>query len=314
MLILKHLIMKVINYHQRDVYRSIVQNGFQLLEAHRAYSQTIIQKKMLALGFEVSKSTLNNIIHAKRATGHGKLRVAGKAIQQIVQTELGFSFDYDQMTFNEDTSIQDWTPSVIPLPDQSKTRLDDFVFHEKGRLSIPDKVDFFRPAQKQVIELGLRLRAFTDYFRSRSAHEFRNHIEELLEKGVTLKLFFIDPTSNEAHLYFKDRANAFPEDAHSCEIIKESIRVLKQINAEWEAKRYPGKLELYKYKHIPHCHYLIVDGEGPQAKLIVSPYLYGTRRADSPLIQVSKRANRQLYRLYWNSFLALTQNAKPILL
>lgn len=297
-----------------EAYQKIVREGYRLLGEQRAYSQTDIQKKMASLGYEASRPSLSNIISGKRKAGREALYAAGEAMLLIVQSELGYSFDYERLCFDENSRPPDWKPVVVPLPENDRAGQDGILFHAEGRLSIQDKVNFLKDARHEVIEFGIRLKAFTHYFLSRNAHEFRNHIEELLARGVHLKLYLLDPGCNAARFYFEDRSIVLPDEARSGEVIKEVVELLRQVKEELSAGQHPGTIEAFQYRRLPYCHFLIVDGESRHGKMMVSPYLYGIRRADCPVVQLSRNADRSLYRRYWTSFQHLTRDALPILL
>ncbi|MCB2054785.1 MAG: hypothetical protein KDE35_11150 [Geminicoccaceae bacterium] len=293
----------------KETYQKIVQEGYRLLSEAYGNTQADVQKKMATLGFEVSKPTLSNIINESKPAGK-KLRIAGEAMLAIVKAELGYSFDAESLLFDETSRPAGWKQEVIPTGGQAGK--DSILFHAEGRLPVPDKVAFLEKAEQEIIEFGVRLNAFADYFLTRSAHEFRNHIEKLMEKGVNLKLYLLDPDSNAARLYFEDRSAVQPEEARSCEVIGEAIKRLERIRSELAARNYSGKLEVFKYKHLPYCHFLITDGGTRHGNMMVSPYLYGIRRADCPVIQLTRNANPNLYRRYWNSFQQLTKDARPV--
>ena len=294
---------------RKEVLEKIVVQGFHLLEQEKAYSQAQIRHKMAALGQEVSASSLSNILNGKGA-GAKALRKAGQAMLHIAQSELGYAFDEKGLCFDMASRPADWQAEVIPVSENSKEA--PFVFYPEGRLSIQQKVEFLKAAQREVVEFGLRLHAFTDYFLSRNEQEFRAHIEELLAKGVALKLYLLDPESNAARLYFDDRARILPDEARSIEEIQRVIERLKHINSEFKAAGYPGKFEVFRYKHFPYGHFLIVDGGSRHGKLMASPYLYGVRRANCPVISVSKSASPGLYKQYWQSFQHLAKGAVSI--
>ncbi|HMQ48858.1 MAG TPA: DUF5919 domain-containing protein [Saprospiraceae bacterium] len=293
---------------RKDHYQKIVQDGFRLLEEQMAYSQAIVCKKMDALGMGIATATLSNIINETRAVGKESLYKAGEAMLQIVESELGYRYDEKMQAFVEMSKPPDWTPLIISI-DADESQL---IFHQEGRLSIPYKVAFLQKAQKEIIEFGVRLNAFSQYFITRSSHEFRDPMEALLEKGVNFKLYLLNPEHNAARFYFEDRAKVQEDEAKSIARIREVIEQLRQIQAELNLLSYRGKFEVFKYDHVPYCHFLIVDGETQNGRLMVSPYLYGIRRADCPVVEISKSSQRSLYRRYWLSFKASVEGALPI--
>ena len=80
-----------------------------------------------------------------------------------------------------------------------------FTIHEEGRLSIDQKVAFMQSAQEEIIELGVGLTTFTEYFTSRRRSEFKDHVMKLLEHGVNFKCMLIDPDHRIARVYAQDR-------------------------------------------------------------------------------------------------------------
>ena len=60
--------------------------------------------------------------------------------------------------------------------------------NELGRMPIHEKVTFFSDARSEVIGFGLSLSTFADVFESRPAHEYKEPVMRLLEKGVNFNL------------------------------------------------------------------------------------------------------------------------------
>lgn len=293
---------------RKDHYQKIVQEGFRLLEDKMAYSQAVVCKKMATLGSGIAPATLSNMLNETRAVGKESLYKSGEAMLQIVESELGYRYDDKRQAFLEISKTPDWESHIIPIDAEEE----GFLFHQEGRLSIPYKVAFLQKAQEEIIEFGVRLNAFSQYFITRSSHEFRNPMEALLEKGVNFKLYLLNPAHNAARFYFEDRAKVQSDEAKSIDRIREVIEQLRQIQAELNRMSYRGKFEVFKYDHIPYCHFLIVDGDTQHGRLMVSPYLYGIRRADCPVMEISKSSQRSLFRRYWSSFKCSVEGALPI--
>lgn len=227
-------------------------------------------------------------------------------IQQILASELQVSIDEEsgQMV---DLPEQD----VIILEEWEKNIPDDqrFIFHEKGRLPLHDKLEMMDNAKHEIVELGVRLNTFTNYFLNRSDYEFKDNILFYLEKGVNIKLYLIDPDHHEARIYFEDRGKVQEEELASPETVKEIIRKLQQISKEISEAGYPGTFQVYKYRHIPYSRFLVIDGGKPSGKMLVSPYLYGQKRAASPVLEIHKQKNFKLFQLYWESYKLFVKDA-----
>ncbi len=70
-----------------------------------------------------------------------------------------------------------------------------FEIYADGRMSIQDKTRFARQATKHIKEFGTGLTAFAHYFTGHREAEFKDHIRNLLERGVMLDCFGLAPTS-----------------------------------------------------------------------------------------------------------------------
>jgi len=295
-----------------EKYRTITKAGFELLAGEKGYTQKAVIRKLLYLGFEISNSGFNNILKGK-SISLGLAMAAAEQIKSVVKDELCIPFLEDKNSFAPAPN-PNWKSKLVQEqnhPLSSST----LKFHAKGRLSTAEKTSFIQSANYEICEFGLRLKQFTEYFYSRSDGEFKKYIVELLEKGVNVKLYLLHPDSQEAKIYFNDRAKleAFKDEQHGAETIKSVIEKIKRIKQEFEEKGYRGKFELYQYKHIPYNHFLIVDGSKPKGKLLVSHYLYGVHRGKCPVVEVSRTGDLELYQNYWKSFKALTKDAKKIL-
>ena len=287
----------------------IIIKAFKLLEEEKALQQVDVLAKMKALGFKISKASFSNIINEQGA-GVKVLRIASEGILAVVKAELGYSYDHESGQFEQ---MAEWEKMDIPLVlSVDAMSGQSFRFHDKGRLTIQEKVAFMENAQREVVELGVRLNTFVNYFYSRNEHEFRKPVENLIRSGITIKVFFVDPDSNEARLYFEDRAKVQPDEASSPEIIKIVKKKLQDIHHELNNGNWKGKFEVYSYKHIPYSHFLLTDGKYTHGKMMVSNYLYGLRRADCPVIEIHKQDNYDLYQKYYQSFKAITKNAKKV--
>jgi hypothetical protein len=207
----------------------------------------------------------------------------------------------------------DWQPLIISIGENEEKRQNSgILLHLEGRVSLAQKKEFISTAQKSIIEVGIRLNTYTNYFISQKEQAYRADIIELLKKGVTIKNYFLNPESAEAMLYFKDRALVQASEKVAIEEIKRIKDRLQEISNEFGAMKMRGSFSVFSYKHIPYNHFLVVDGDQPTAKMMVSHYLYAIRRADCVVMQFSKADEPVLYRKYWDSLQAFIADAKPI--
>ena len=219
-------------------------------------------------------------------------------------------FDVSQAAYSP-LNTPDWEPYTIPenpspVPDQN------LVFHIDGRVSIQQKTDFIDSAQKEVIEVGIRLKTFAGYFDSRRDSEYKNHIIALLKRGVSFKAYVLDPASNLALLYFDDRAQAQAAERDAVEESQKVLARLKQLAQEFALERYPGSFEVYLYRHVPYSQFLVVDPNLSGGKMMISHYLYGIRRAECPVLEFTRANQPNLFGKYMTSLRAFIRDARPV--
>lgn len=290
----------------------IIKQGYELLATRFGYTQVVVLRKLKTLGTEVSPATFSNILKGKHV-GKDTLLKLSQGIQQIIASELGMVYTHEKKSFSGGPSDPGWKSILIAdeEPEVMK-QADTIIFHKNGRLNIPDKVKFMNQAKKEIVEVGVRLNTFSDYFNGRNESEFRGPIIELLRKGVDLKLFVLDPSSHEALMYFNDRSKAQPEEDKSIEVAQKAIEKIKKIKDEFLKFELKGEIKVYTYKHIPYNHFLIIDGDTKMGQMMISHYIYGVNRADCPVFEISKVKDSRLFNRYWTSFESLTINARQI--
>ena len=292
-----------------EIKRKMVLEGFALLQKNKHYTQINVINKLKTLGVSVSPTTFNRLLKNKKV-GQKNLFEVSDAIVLMVYKELGYEYDKSFIINKEAT----WEMEIIPETKEGVVEeITGFKFHEDGRLTIEEKVAFLSTAKKEIIELGVTLNSFTSYFLNRKDAEFKDPILQLLDKGVTIKCYLLNPNSNEALHYFNDRKMVLPEEANGVEKIKGIIPKLKSIQTELNEEQSNGSFEVYTYKHIPNNHFLSIDGgDRLNGKMMVSHYLYGERRAKCPAFEFTRKDNRSLYLRYWNSLKHVIKDASRI--
>ncbi|MBK8565059.1 MAG: hypothetical protein IPN76_17410 [Saprospiraceae bacterium] len=284
--------------------RTMIKHGFDLLKKEKGYSNAKVKEKLETLGAEIARSTISNILTGKPTSDATLLQVANK-LQELTMMELGHVWDGNQFIFQPPTDWQ--SQPVLPTSPNSPSLVikPGFAFHDKGRLEIKEKVAFMQLAEKEVIEFGVTLNTFSNYFDSRSDDEFAGQIKQLLENGVCFKCYLLDPDSNVARVYFND-STARKNDESKIRSAMERLRALK---AKFDnSPSTKGKFQVFKYAHIPNNYFLAVDGE----HLMLSHYIYGEKRANCPVIELHKVETPTLFRRYYDSLEKLIADAKPI--
>ncbi len=284
----------------------ICQVAMQLLKNEQTYTQVQVIEKMQYLGHTIAESTFTNILQG--SAGFKTMFNTAHILQTILAKELGMEWNGSGFL---KTAVTDFKAEIIPLSKSEAVRR-GYVVYEEERLSIYQKVAFFKDAQEEVIEFGLTLGRFASNLATGNKKDLRAPIEELLSRGVDFKCFLVT-ISQQTSWYFSDRALVHPEEEHFRGKREETIRRLTALQLEFDAVRYPGKFEVYEYSHFPYGYFMAVDPNAPNCRMVVSPYLYGIRRKEAPVFKIIKKDNPILCNTYLDSLTTLTKNAKRIL-
>lgn len=180
-----------------------------------------------------------------------------------------------------------------------------FRIEPTGRFAVEEKDRFLRTANELVVELGTGLTTFADYLEgSRPAErKFAEHVVDALKRGVTIACYALDPESEIARQYLADRGEpAYLEGIHG------ALRKLTKWK-EVVASGLPGSFEVHVYSHFPYLHAMCIDPDSDRARMIVSHYLYETRRADTPYVQLSREENPLLFEKWSHSVEMLIADA-----
>jgi class 3 adenylate cyclase len=183
-----------------------------------------------------------------------------------------------------------------------------FRLYEGGRLPLAEKAKFLESAQSEVIEIGIGLVTFATYFHKFDKSLFKEPVRRMIKRGVSLKCFAIDPDTENAKIYCKDRQESdYLRDA------KGAFDQLRTVKEEFLRDQLPGSFELYTFHHIPYFHAMCADiGEDQPSRngrIVVSNYLFATKRADCPGLSFSARSNPKLFGTYWKSIRAMTSES-----
>lgn len=296
----------------RQQYLNIIQKGFALLKEQKRYKQSNVVHKLQTLQCDYGPALFSQII-TKNLGGEDSLNDISVGIKEIIYSELGYVFDEKQQIFIHQPE-KGWTEKIIPDSSIKSASIVNGVYvHADGRLDVGDKTRFFADAQEEVIEIGVRLNTFTNYFTSQKPSAgYKYQVIELLKRGVNFKAYLLHPDSAEASVYFADRAKKQKDESRGTTDIQRIIERLYGVVDKIGAMNLPGKFEIYKYRHIPYGNFFVVDGGKPQGKMLVSPYIYGVERANSPVLEFSRKSNPALYLTFWDSVKAFVDKAELI--
>jgi hypothetical protein len=180
-----------------------------------------------------------------------------------------------------------------------------FKLYEDGRPSITEKVDILLSAKSEVVNLGISHRSFVGYFEQRPAREYKEPILDLIRKGIVFKCIFLDPDCAIAKQYAQDRG-----ELELINRIRASLDALKSLQAEFEKLGLPGRFEIYISSIFPYMSATCIDGNEVNGRMLISPYLYGIKRAEVPHFNISRTAHEVMFETYWKSIRKILANSR----
>lgn len=275
----------------------------ELLRQERGHTQTKIVGMMYNIGHSIGESTFTNIL--KGGGGYKTVLDTARAFQKIMAEELGMGWADGAFTF---TASPGFSANEVPSSLVGKAKK-GHVAYENRRIETSKKALFFKEAQVEVIEFGATLGRFASNLNSGNREELRVPVETLLNRGVNFKCY-LAKDSQPTLMYFNDRGLVHPEELHYKHKLEIAKAALASVQSEFANAGFKGKFEVFEYEHLPHCYFMVVDPGKPHGKMLVSHYLYGVRRGETPVYTILKRETPVLFHTYWDSLTALMKNAK----
>jgi hypothetical protein len=182
-----------------------------------------------------------------------------------------------------------------------------FKIYEDGRPSISDKLDILLNAKFEVVNLGIAHRSFVGYFEQRPARDFKEPILDLLRKGIVFKYIFLDPDCEIAKNYSQDRG-----ELELINRIRTSLNATKALKSEFDKLGLSGKFEIYISDNFPYMSATCIDGNEVNGRMLISPYLYGIKRAEVPHLDISKTEHEIMFETYWKSIREILANSRQV--
>jgi class 3 adenylate cyclase len=170
-----------------------------------------------------------------------------------------------------------------------------------GRPTISEKIALISNAKSEIIEIGIGLTSFAQYFTGQKPEEFRDPIRRLVRGGVNFKCFALDFTHGPGRAWLAEQDNQdYPDEATIAR------RRIEDEAKQYRYEEYRGRLTYHTYKRVPGFWCLGVDVEDQlDGRMFFAPYLMGVPRSALPVVQVSRTSNPELYEKYLQSVRAL---------
>lgn len=308
---------------KRKQNENIFQEGFKILTEEKNYSPKLILDKINACDIKLSFASLSNLNTGKRRVGDDALTNAVLGIEKILDKEFGFKYDENEkkFTFAKD---ENWEPKKIVVSfENEEWNKNDIVFN-KGRIGFNEKIKLYENAKREIVEIGVRLNTFSNYFSEEGDENFFDPILKLLNRGVDFHCYTLNEKGRYAAPYFHDREKELKgeEDAFKSipTIRKKLIEIFKELNTKSEK----GKMHLYIYNTNPYFHAKVINGNfHPRDKsskerfteegiIYITQYLFGIPRSKSPSFTLTKKINKDVYKTYWTSIDKILNHSKKI--
>ena len=280
----------------------IAREGIHFLVDDCAYTQAQLLEMFEVLDIKTSKPSLSNLYSGNRAVKSRAMANLAQGIEIILEREQCKFFDIEQKKFTLIPSCK-----LRPIRKIAKVASIDteklskgYTIHE-GRIDVPEKVLLYQKATYEIIELGLRLRRFAEYFDAKRDSAFLDPIRQQLKNGVNFKCYVLNPNGNFAQRYYNDRAIVQPKEKETYEAAPKIIADLKQVCLKLNREGYKGQMSLFQYDHFPYFHASVIDADTENGIMYLSSYLYGVARANTPVIEVHQKTQKKLFKRYYSS-------------
>lgn len=294
----------------REKNEIVARQGIKILLNDCSLTQSEIVQKCQILGFKTSESSLSNLAN-KRTVGKIALRNLAEGIRKILERERCLFFQEGEKGY---VNKPDCVQKPISIPEETTNKDEKhpqgYIIHT-GRIDVPEKITLYQKATYEIIELGLRLRNFTNYFSSKREEAFLDPIRQKLSNGVNFKCYVLNPEGNFARRYFEDRAMIQNTEKKTLEESPQIIAELKELCHQINKEGYVGKISLFQYDHFPYFHASAIDCDTENGMMYFAPYLYGISRSNTPVIEVHQKTQKKLFKRYSDSIKAII-NSKTV--
>ena len=164
------------------------------------------------------------------------------------------------------------------------------LLHE-GRPSLAEKLALIRNAKSEIVEIGIGLTSFSNYFTGQKPDEFQEPIRRLVRGGVNLQCYAMDLTYEPGLAWLGQQGN--DRYVAEAEIARDRIETEAR---HQRAESFRGATTLWEYARIPEFWCLGVDLADPlDGRMFFASYLPGIARSATPVMQLSASSNPDLY-------------------
>ena len=90
---------------------------------------------------------------------------------------------------------------------------------------------------------------------------------------------------------------------NALEVLQEAgcLVYLHESKAEFEKNGYPGSFRVETYRHFPYFYATCIDANESDGRMRISHYMHSTKRAETPMLELSRISNSVAFNKYWQS-------------
>ncbi|MFF4488384.1 hypothetical protein ACFY0F_18135 [Streptomyces sp. NPDC001544] len=147
----------------------------------------------------------------------------------------------------------------------------------------------------------------TSLFVSRPARDFTEPVRRLLSRGVRITCLVADPESALTTEYARSIGDP---DLHAR--AAESARQLVGVARDFAAEGHPGRMEVRFTRQLPTCYLSLVDPDLDTGRCRTSPCLAGVRRAESPMLDIVRAHQPQMFERYAAHVRHAREDSRPL--
>lgn len=277
--------------------RKLIQYTILVLKENLGVPQNLLVAKLNEANIIVSTSALTKMKQGDTSVGLRLIKKVQKECVGILEKEHNTFFDEARILFYQKTA----TGEMLLLPKTFiKSKPEKKLIHfTAGRWEPKQKSELIATAEREIIEIGVRLNSLDYYLNNRKKEVFRSIIEDKLKQKINYHCYMLDAKAKNTQAYFADRGRCANTEAEK-NSLKGLPRILENLlNTKKELDKVgTGKMHLYTYDSFPTANIIAIDRNSRNGQLLVSPYLYGVSRRESPVFLLKKQENKELFDLY----------------
>ena len=178
------------------------------------------------------------------------------------------------------------------------------------RPDVAFKAEILREAQGDLYEVGEALNTFQTYITSNmstgmgtDAIGYRDLLEQRLKEGLNVTCLMLDPQFAASSGITNDQPGMVAK-------IENSKMALERFADAMNAKNVKGKFRIYQYHSVPRFAAIYSGTVSGDARLLLSPYIPYAENSSTPVFDLRRSENAELFDKYIDGIQKLLHEAK----